>query len=375
MGGKGGKQMTESTVTQQNIPEEFYPYFDRLLTRAEEESLQPYTPYGAARLSETTPDTEAAYGMIRDVAGRGMPGRDMATSVTAGNVARTGELLGSASPYQFSEYGGARASDFSEYNYSPMQMFDASVAQSYMDPYMQSVLDIEKRKAAEDYDVTRASRNAAAAAAGAFGGSRQQVGESLAERDMLTRMSDIQAKGLQQSYGDAVRRFEADRLAGFDRERAAAAERERIESGRAAEAGRVQGIEASEASRVQAAQAQELQNYLRQQTELMQFGADQAGMVAKLEEAARSGDIQAAQLLETIGKAQQSQEQAGLDLAYEDFLRQQGYNKEQLGFIASVLHGLPLADAGTQTQLVPYNPIQQALGAGLAGLSLYKGFQ
>lgn len=374
MGGKG-KQMTESTVTQQNIPEEFYPYFDRLLARAEEESLQPYTPYGAPRLSGTTADTEAAYGMIRDVAGRDMPGRDLATSVAAGNVGRTGELLGSSSPYQFSQYGGTQAADFSEYNYSPLQMFDASLAQSYMDPYMQSVLDIEKRKAMEDYDISRASRNAAATAAGAFGGSRQQVGESLAERDMLTRMSDIQAKGLQQSYADAVRRFEADRLAAFDRDQAAAAERSRVQAGRAGEAGRVQGLEASEVARVQAAQAQELQNYLRQQAELMQFGADQAGMVAKLEEAARSGDIQAAQLLETIGKAQQAQTQAGLDLAYEDFLRQQGYNKEQLGFISSVLHGLPLAPAGTETQLVPYNPIQQALGAGLAGLSLYKGFQ
>jgi hypothetical protein len=126
---------------------------------------------------------------------------------------------------------------------------------------------------------------------------------------------------------------------------------------------------------VQAAQAAENQNYIQQQMGLMGFSADQAGMVAKLEEAARSGDIQAAQLLESIGKAQQSQTQAGLDLAYEDFLRQQGWNKEQLGFLSAVLQGLPVANAGETTSLVPYNPVQQALGAGLAGLSLYQGFR
>lgn len=79
-------------------------------------------------------------------------------------------------------------------------------------------------------------------------------------------------------------------------------------------------------------------------------------------------------MLDSIGKAQQAQQQAGLDLGYEDFLRQQGWNQQQLGFLSSVLQGLPLANAGTTTQTTPYNPVQQALGAGLSALSLYKGF-
>jgi hypothetical protein len=160
----------------------------------------------------------------------------------------------------------------------------------------------------------------------------------------------------------------------------------RVQQARAAELARVQGISIDEAARIQAAQASELarvqgaqsaenQAFIDQQMSLMGFSADQAGMVAKLEEAARSGDIQAAQLLESIGKSQQAQRQAGLDLAYEDFLRQQGYDRDQIGFMANLLQGLPIANAGDTVNTTPYNPIQQALGAGLAGLSLYRGFQ
>jgi hypothetical protein len=108
---------------------------------------------------------------------------------------------------------------------------------------------------------------------------------------------------------------------------------------------------------------------------MMGFSAEQASLVADLEEQARTGDIQAAQLLETIGRAQEAKSQAGLDIDYGDYLRQQGYNKEQIGFMSGILQGLPLRDAGTITEQTPYNPVQQALGAGLAGLSLYRGFQ
>jgi hypothetical protein len=357
MGSGKGKQTSTSTVTQQNIPKEFYPYFDRLLTRAEEESLQPYTPYGGQRLSETTGDTMASYDIVRDVASRGTPGLDFAANVAGANVGRAGELASSATPYDFYGYGG-----FSEFGFDPTQRMTAEDAQSYMDPYLRNVLDIQKRKAGEDYLTAQGGRSAAAVGAGAFGGSRQQVAESLAERDMLNRMMEIEATGQQSAYADAVRRFQDDRSARFAEQQA-----------RAAEAARVQGGQAGELARVQTSQSQELKDYLANQQALMGFASDQAGMVAKLEEAARAGDVEAARLLDVIGKAQQSQEQAGLDLAYEDFLRQQGWNKEQLGLISSILQGLPIANAGEQVQMTPYNPIQQALGAGLAAYGTFKG--
>jgi hypothetical protein len=68
-----------------------------------------------------------------------------------------------------------------------------------------------------------------------------------------------------------------------------------------------------------------------------------------------------------------ARDQAGLDIAYEDFLRQQGFPQEQIAFQSSILRGLPIGDAGTATTMQPYNPLQQALGAGISALGLYRG--
>jgi hypothetical protein len=338
--GKG--KSTEQTVTQQNIPKEFFPYFDRLLARTENESQKGYVPYEGSRLAGTSGDTEASYGMIRDIATQGAPGRELATDVAAANVAGTGEIMAGNQPYQFSEYG-----------YSPTQNLTAETAAGYMDPYLRNVLDIQKQKAEEDFNRARSARNARAVNAGAFGGSRQGVQEGLAERDLLARQMEIEATGQQSAYADAVKRFEADRAAKLETEKLTAEEKARVQTGQSAED----------------------RAAMQDQLKMMGFSAEQASLISDLEEQARTGDIQAAQLLEAIGKSRQSQEQAGLDLAYEDFLRQSGFGKEQLGLMSGILQGLPLRDAGTITESVPYNPVQQALGAGLAGLSLYKGLQ
>jgi hypothetical protein len=138
----------------------------------------------------------------------------------------------------------------------------------------------------------------------------------------------------------------------------------------------------------QQAQAGELQRVQTGTEASRQFGAGQglaalgaagteAGRLVALGEQERASQIQNAQLLEAIGRAQQGETQAGLDIGYQDFLRQQGYPAEQLGFYSDVLRGLPVAAASTQNQqgYQSYNPLQQALGAGLSGLSLYRAFQ
>ena len=160
----------------------------------------------------------------------------------------------------------------------------------------------------------------------------------------------------------------------------------RVQAARAAELARTQGIGVDEASRVQAATAAEqarvqgatADEAMRQrefQLQSMGFSADMAREVANLGERARAGDIQAAQLLEAQGLGEMARDQAGLDINYEDFLRQQNFPRQQLGFYSNILRGLPVADAGTQTTQQPYNPMQQALGAGISAVGLYKGMQ
>tara|TARA_R110002110_G_scaffold315935_2_gene528943 strand:+ start:474 stop:1910 length:1437 start_codon:yes stop_codon:yes gene_type:complete len=81
------------------------------------------------------------------------------------------------------------------------------------------------------------------------------------------------------------------------------------------------------------------------------------------------------QALLGIGSQERALQQASLDMGYDDFLRQQGYSKEQLGFFSNLLRGVPVApQASTSTFTQQPGLFQQALGAGLSGLGLYKGY-
>jgi hypothetical protein len=61
-------------------------------------------------------------------------------------------------------------------------------------------------------------------------------------------------------------------------------------------------------------------------------------------------------------------EQQGLDVGYQDFLRQQQYPYQQLQFQKEMLSGLPLSAASTEMNYAPPSTASQVLGGALAGL-------
>lgn len=325
--GKGGGSapaMTQSEVKQTNLPDYVRPQFERLLARAESQSLTPYQPYTGQRLPELAPDVGAAYDITRNVATSGVPGLPEAAGVTAQNVMAGQQIAAGADPYQ----------------YDPTQLFTGENVGQYMSPYMQNVLDVQKEQARRQFNEQAGARNAAAVDAGAFGGSRRFVQEGIAERALLDRMADIQASGQQQAFQSAQQAFQSDRAAQFQREGAQAMED-------------------------RAAQADQLA--------ALGFSGQQAQQMVGLGETGRAADIQAAQLLENIGRSQEARTREGLDLAYQDFLRQQAFPEQQLQLFSSVLRGVPVTPSVTQTAYAPVNPLQQALGAGLGAIGLYRG--
>ena len=76
-----------------------------------------------------------------------------------------------------------------------------------MSPYMQNVVDIQKREANRDYAKQLQELNKQATAAGAFGGSRQAIERSEAARNQATKLADIQAQGQQQAYTSGMGQF------------------------------------------------------------------------------------------------------------------------------------------------------------------------
>jgi len=335
---------------------------------------------------------------------------------------------------KFDPYSKFRQANYNEYAFKQPDMFTGESVGQYMSPYMQNVVDVQKQQAQLDFDRQQAGRDAAAVQAGAFGRSRQAVSDYLAQEGLSRQMGDIQASGQQQAFEQASRMFGEDRAAQMDMERLRAAELARVQAGRAgelgrvqtgqasevgrvqagrsSEAGRVQGARAAEQARLDALRASELGRVQQATEQSRQFGAGQ-GLAAEqaaiqaagqmgtmgqgigalgmnvgqlgmnvgslgqslvgLGEKERAADIQGAQLLESIGRDIRAEDQARLDMSYEDFTRQRDYPMQQYERMAGILRGVPVTPNVEQQRMVNYNPVQQALGAGISALGLYKG--
>tara|TARA_R110000822_G_scaffold86011_5_gene200756 strand:- start:1310 stop:2377 length:1068 start_codon:yes stop_codon:yes gene_type:complete len=354
--GKGGAQATTQTV-KQDVPDWAKPYYTDILGKSKSLSEEAYSPYGAQRVAGESADLGTSQQMVRGFAGQPIVGFGEAQG-TLGGLGDLAGLLGQQQPGQFSATQGQ------EFGFDPTRQFGGAEVQQYMDPYMQTVVGRQQDDAFQQFQRMQAGRDAQAVQAGAFGGSRQAVQQGMAEEALGRQLGDIQATGSQRAFEQAQMQFERDRAASMT-----------TEQRQAAEAARVQGIDVGEQARVQGATADEAMRQREFQLQNMGFSADMAREVANLGERARAGDIQAAQLLEAQGLGQMARDQAGLDVAYQDFLRQQQFPSQQLGTYSNILRGLPVGDAGTQTTTQPYNPLQQALGAGISAVGLYKGMQ
>ena len=86
-------------------------------------------------------------------------------------------------------------------------------ADAYMSPYMQSVVDIQKREAARQSGIQGTQQQAQAAQAGAFGGARDAIQRAERERNLGQQMGDIQAQGSQAAYQQAQQQFNAEQQA------------------------------------------------------------------------------------------------------------------------------------------------------------------
>jgi hypothetical protein len=105
-----------------------------------------------------------------------------------------------------------------------------------------------------------------------------------------------------------------------------------------------------------------------------QLGAlAQAADIAKMQQGLATSDAAA---LQSIGGAQQAQQQAGLDIAYQNFMNQQNWPQQQINNMSTTLRGLnPAAipttqtTAGSTTQFSP-SPLSQIASGYFAGKGL-----
>ena len=222
-------------------------------------------------------------------------------------------------------------------------------ASAYMNPYMQNVVDIEKREAQNQADIAGTSRSAQAVKAGAFGGSRQAVLEAEAERNLAQQMGDIQAKGSSAAYNQAMQQFNAEQQLGLTAQ--TGNQQQNLEAQKLVEQSRQYGAGQG---------MQGLQTALTGAGQLANIGQQQFGQ-----------DMSINQLQNQYGAQQQALQQQGLDTQYQDFLNNQRYPYQQLEFMNSILRGTPMGTVQSMYQPPP-SALSQIAGLGTAAYGVSK---
>jgi hypothetical protein len=195
-------------------------------------------------------------------------------------------------------------------------MLSPEMTGQYMSPYMQNVVDVNKAEALRDAQKSLVGQNLQAARQGTYGGARQLLAQSEADRNLQTKLGQIQAQGMQSAFDAA----------------------QKAQLGSAAAYGTLGDV-------------------------LTRSGTAQ-----------QASDIDRLKTMGAYGDLQRAYEQQGIDARYQDFLTRIGYPQQQLGNMADILRGVPIAKVGesTTTTTPPPSFASQLGGMGLAGLSLFN---
>jgi hypothetical protein len=277
----------------------------------------------------------------------------------------------------------------------PAEKFTAETAQQYMSPYMQQVVDIQKRKAIEDASKAQMGANLAAARQGTFGGGRQAVLQAERERALSENLSDIQFRGQQAAFEQAQQQFERDRAAQMQTQalsvdvglKTALANLDADAQSRVQNLAaqlQTQGLSADQALRSALANQQQFAETQKMAEQSRQFGAEaglkgaaqftQAGALTG-ELAAREAqtDIALKQLQSQIASLEQQGRQAEIDALIAKFQEEQQMPFKQLGFMSDILRGTSALQGGRAIYEAPQSLAQQAVGIGLPAYAMYKG--
>lgn len=226
-------------------------------------------------------------------------------------------IAGLTVPTGFGEAGSALgdiATDMSGLNYSPTdfstgRFTDPGVADSYMNPYLQQVLDPELAEIRRQAEIQRLGDASRLTKAGAYGGSRQAIMESELADNMLRLMAERTGKGYRDAYDEAGRMFTSDEARAL--EAAGMGEQSR-------QFGAGYGLDAlSQATRAREAQGSMAGRELDAAREIL---SDQLG----------------------AGATQRGIEGEGIAADYAQFQQERDYPYKQVQFMQSLLQGLPL---------------------------------
>jgi hypothetical protein len=315
-GGGGGSPApapSSQTVTNTSIPEYARPYVETMLGKSEaltDINQNPYQNYGGQRIAGFNPTQENAFqeAINRRAAGQLAPATGLAAASGMGSLGIAGQMAGAGQ-----QYANQATNPFAQ--------------QAYMSPYIQNALQPQLAEMQRQYDITGAQQKATAVGRGAFGGSRDALMRAENERNKNMAMNQAIGSGYQNAFQAAQQAQQFGANLGL------------------------QGYQGALSGLGQAGQAA---------STLGQLGQTQFG-----QESALNAERQ------KIGAVQQAQAQQGLDLGYQDFLKQKNYPYQQLAFMSDMLRGLPLSQSAQQVYTAPPSTASQLGGLGMSALGIY----
>ena len=193
---------------------------------------------------------------------------------------------------------------------------------AFMSPYAQAAIDPTLQENQRQFDIASTGRQAAAARSGAFGGSRQAIEQSEAQRNLGYLQSDTQAKGMQNAFQNAQQAQQFGANLG-------------------------------------------LQGY----NQALQ-GASTLANIGGQDLAAQQSIANAQN---TMGGQQQALEQNKINQGIQNYATAQQYPMMQLGLMSNMLRGLPMQSTSTQTYQAAPSTASQLIGSAGALTSAYKG--
>ncbi len=310
-----------TSYTEQSVgfANQIAPYAEKLLGTAElytDIESNPYMQYMKDRVAQFTPLQQQSY----ENAGLMQTAPQLGDATAMAGMAGLGALN---TQYTFNPYQA--------------QQFTGDNVKAYMSPYMENVVQRQQADAARQAAIAGQAQGAQAARSGAFGGSGDYLMRAQAAGNLARQKGDIQAKGLQDAYTQAMQQFnqsQAQNLAG-------------------------QQLNAQQQQFGAGLGLQGLQTALTGAKSLADIGQTQYGQNLGLL------DVQ-----NRFGAQQQQQIQNQLNTEYQDFLNYQNYPYKQMGFMSDMIRGLPMSQLSSTMYQQPPSMVQQVAGLGLTGKAL-----
>ena len=311
MGGKTTKSTNATT-----IPPEVLARYNSVNAQAQQAASTPFKQYSTDPNSFVAPLTatqNAGVAGTNAYANAAQPGYANATSTATGSY-------NAAQPYNAAATGYA-VQGGQEVNAGAL---GADQINQFLSPYLQQVLGSTAAQQQQDNAAAQSGALGTAISSGAFGGDRAGIGAANLKRQQDLANAQIYSNIENQGFNTAL---------------GAAQQQQGVQ------------LQAGQANRAATQSTADRLAGLGQQT--FAQGQGQAGTLANLASGAQAAGLQGAQAQMQAGGVEQQTQQAGLQALYNQFLQQQSYPFQSLGWLANIAEGTGALSGNTTDTTKP----------------------